>query len=158
MAGIDQRLEKTRTSINKKPHSSVSNGVLSNSVTDIVLLFQFENSTEAGVGAHCNKMIMLLTDGSTDNGDEVFKRRNFNRPLKVSAWSIRRVTIVSVKGINTKWKNPCGWFIMFTQLILPFLHLSNVMSFELGFTRSNISARIMSSVKCWYDKAFVFCF
>lgn len=43
---------------------------------------QFENSTEAGVGAHCNKMIMLLTDGSTDNGDEVFKRRNFNRPLK----------------------------------------------------------------------------
>lgn len=156
MAGIDQRLEKTRTSINKKPYSSVSNGVLSDSVSDIVLLFQFENSTEAGVGAHCNKMIMLLTDGSTDNGDEVFKRRNFNRPLKVSAWSI--IKIVSVKGNNTKWKNPCGWFIMFTQLIFPFLHLSNVMSFELGFTRSNISARIMSSVKCWYDKAFVFCF
>ncbi|XP_022299526.2 voltage-dependent calcium channel subunit alpha-2/delta-2-like isoform X4 [Crassostrea virginica] len=43
---------------------------------------KFENSTEAGVGAHCNKMIMLLTDGGTDNGDEVFKRRNFNRPLK----------------------------------------------------------------------------
>ncbi|XP_061187706.1 voltage-dependent calcium channel subunit alpha-2/delta-2-like isoform X2 [Saccostrea echinata] len=43
---------------------------------------KFENSTEAGVGAHCNKMIMLLTDGGTDNGDEVFNRRNFNRPLQ----------------------------------------------------------------------------
>lgn len=84
MAGIDQRLEKTRRSINIEPCGSISDGVLSDTVSDIVLLFQFENSTEAGVGAHCNKMIMLLTDGSTDNGDEVFKRRNFNRPLKVS--------------------------------------------------------------------------
>ncbi|XP_062617704.1 voltage-dependent calcium channel subunit alpha-2/delta-2-like isoform X3 [Saccostrea cucullata] len=40
---------------------------------------KFENSSEA---AHCNKMIMLLTDGGTDNGDEVFNRRNFNRPLQ----------------------------------------------------------------------------
>lgn len=85
MVGIDQRFEKIRISINKKFYSFVSNGVLLDFVSDIVLLFQFENFTEAGVGVYCNKMIMLLIDGSIDNGDEVFKRRNFNRSFKVSA-------------------------------------------------------------------------
>ena len=60
--------------------------------------FQFENSTEAGVGAHCNKMIMLLTDGGTDNGDEVFKRRNFNRPLKVRPADLSEFTVKNDAG------------------------------------------------------------
>ncbi|XP_056000788.1 voltage-dependent calcium channel subunit alpha-2/delta-2-like isoform X3 [Ostrea edulis] len=75
---------------NKKYLSSVVDNLEANNMANISKGLEyafnqfdaFENSTEAGVGAHCNKMIMLLTDGGTDNGDEVFKRRNFNRPLQ----------------------------------------------------------------------------
>jgi hypothetical protein len=34
-------------------------------------------STESG--ANCNRMIMLLTDGGTDDAEDVFQKRNFNR-------------------------------------------------------------------------------
>lgn len=90
----------------------ISDGVLSDFVSAIFSLFQFENSTEAGVGAHCNKMIMLLTDGSTDNGDEVFKRRNFNRPLKV----ISKVSVKSTQNGNLKRKFMSLWLVHYIYL------------------------------------------
>lgn len=42
--------------------------------------FQFNMSDP---GEKCNRMIMLLTDGGTDDAESVFKARNFNAAPKV---------------------------------------------------------------------------
>ncbi|XP_071139285.1 voltage-dependent calcium channel subunit alpha-2/delta-2-like isoform X3 [Mytilus edulis] len=39
---------------------------------------KFDNSSDSG--AKCNRMIMLLTDGGTDDAEKVFNERNFKRP------------------------------------------------------------------------------
>lgn len=48
MAGIDQRLEKTRRSINKEPCGSISDGVLSDTVSDIVCCFSLRTPLRRG--------------------------------------------------------------------------------------------------------------
>ncbi|KAK6175495.1 hypothetical protein SNE40_013950 [Patella caerulea] len=50
---------------------------------------QFElfekNNSKSGIGATCNKVIMLLTDGGTDNAEEIFKEYNWSNNKSVKA-------------------------------------------------------------------------
>ncbi|KAK3101282.1 hypothetical protein FSP39_002377 [Pinctada imbricata] len=47
---------------------------------------KFENTSQEGVGARCNRIIMLLTDGGTDTAEDIFNKYNWKRPKSVSTY------------------------------------------------------------------------
>ncbi|XP_041349649.1 voltage-dependent calcium channel subunit alpha-2/delta-2-like [Gigantopelta aegis] len=50
---------------------------------------KFSNSTDPLAGSGCNKVIMLLTDGGTDNAEEIFKHYNWpNKTVRVFTYAI----------------------------------------------------------------------
>lgn len=56
--------------------------------SDVLCILQFQknnSNNENSVGANCNKVIILLTDGGTDNAEDVFKEHNWpNKSVRIN--------------------------------------------------------------------------
>ena len=54
-----------------------------------------ETNDDENIGANCNKVIMLLTDGGTDNAEDIFEKYNWpNKTVSDQITSLRSLTVL----------------------------------------------------------------